>query len=41
EKVGASDWEDGDALGQTWQDRNAFSYGRKGERGQARPEVLQ
>ncbi|CAN0165752.1 unnamed protein product, partial [Hapterophycus canaliculatus] len=40
-KVGASDWEDGDALGQTWQDRNSFSYGRRGERGQARPEVLQ
>lgn len=41
EKVGAGDWDDGDALGQTWTDRNAFSYGRGGERGQARPEVLQ
>ncbi|CAM9309741.1 unnamed protein product [Ectocarpus sp. 4 AP-2014] len=41
ERVGTGDWEDGDALGQTWQDRNAFSYGRGGERGQARPEVLQ
>ncbi|CAN0498100.1 unnamed protein product, partial [Laminaria digitata] len=41
ERVGAGDWDDGEALGQTWQDRNAFSYGRGGERGQARPEVLQ
>eukprot|EP00903_Cladosiphon_okamuranus_P008053 g7767.t1 len=41
ERVGSSDWEDGNALGQTWQDRNAFSYGRRGERGRARPEVLQ
>lgn len=41
ERVGASNWEDGDELGNTWVSRNAFSYGRVGERGTARPEVLQ
>lgn len=41
ERVGASNWEDGDELGTTWAARNAFSYGRGGERGTARPEVLQ
>jgi hypothetical protein len=41
ERVGASTWEDGDELGNTWASRNAFSYGRGGERGTARPEVLQ
>lgn len=33
-------WESGEELGQTWGDRNAFSYGRS-DKGQARPEVLQ
>ena len=28
ERVGASDWESGDELGDTWASRNAFSYGR-------------
>ena len=41
ERVGASTWEDGAELGATWAARNAFSYGRGGERGTARPEVLQ
>ncbi|CAM9969609.1 unnamed protein product, partial [Discosporangium mesarthrocarpum] len=41
ERVGTGDWEDGEALGQTWRSRNSFSYGKGGERGQARPEVLQ
>jgi magnesium chelatase subunit H len=41
ERVGAGNWEDGDELGATWVSRNAFSYGRGGERGTARPEVLQ
>ena len=41
ERVGASNWVDGDELGSTWASRNAFSYGRGGERGTARPEVLQ
>jgi len=27
--VVASNWESGDELGQTWRDRNVFSYGRK------------
>eukprot|EP00899_Mesostigma_viride_P018142 jgi/Mesvir1/26329/Mv22508-RA.1 len=40
ERVGAADWEDGSELGDTWKSRNAFSYGRGGERGTARPEVL-
>ncbi|KFM28975.1 Magnesium-chelatase subunit H [Auxenochlorella protothecoides] len=40
ERVGASNWESGEELGDTWSSRNAFSYGRGGERGRARPEVL-
>ena len=28
ERVGASNWEDGKELGDTWASRNAFSYGR-------------
>ncbi len=39
DQVVASNWESGDELGQTWQERNVFSYGRQ-DRGQARPEVL-
>jgi len=41
ERVGASDWETSSELGDTWVSRNAYSYGRGGERGAARPEVLQ
>ena len=41
ERVGASDWESGDELGDTWVARNAFSYGRGSERGTPRPELLQ
>lgn len=41
ERVGSGQWEDADELGGTWAARNAFSYGRGGERGTARPEVLQ
>ncbi|MCT7965328.1 magnesium chelatase subunit H [Laspinema sp. D1] len=40
DQVIESNWESGDELAQTWQSRNAFSYGRK-DKGQARPEVLQ
>lgn len=32
-------WESGEELGNTWQGRNSFSYGRK-DQGQARPEIL-
>ena len=39
DRVTDSNWESGDELGETWCDRNAFSYGR-GDKGQARPEVL-
>ena len=39
DRVVDSNWESGDELGETWCDRNAFSYGR-GDKGQARPEVL-
>ena len=39
DQVVASSWESGDELGDTWQSRNVFSYGRK-DKGQARPEVL-
>jgi magnesium chelatase subunit H len=39
DRVTDSNWESGEELAQTWQGRNAFSYGRA-DRGQARPEVL-
>ncbi|GJP63603.1 hypothetical protein CLOP_g20671 [Closterium sp. NIES-67] len=39
ERIGAADWENGEELGDTWQSRNSFSYGR-GEQGVARPEVM-
>jgi magnesium chelatase subunit H len=39
DQVVDSNWESGEELGNTWQGRNAFSYGRK-DKGQARPEVL-
>jgi len=40
DRVTDSNWESGAELGDTWQGRNTFSYGRK-DKGQARPEVLQ
>jgi len=40
DRVVDSNWESGDELGDTWQGRNVFSYGRQ-DKGQARPEVLQ
>ncbi|WIA37068.1 hypothetical protein OEZ86_014043 [Tetradesmus obliquus] len=40
ERVGAGNWESSAELGDTWAARNAFSYGKGGERGVARPEVL-
>lgn len=40
DQVTASNWESGEELAQTWQGRNAFSYGRQ-DKGQARAEVLQ
>jgi magnesium chelatase subunit H len=39
DQVVAANWESGNELGQTWRDRNVFSYGRQ-DKGQARPEVL-
>ncbi|KEF41390.1 MAG: protoporphyrin IX magnesium chelatase [Cyanobium sp. CACIAM 14] len=39
ERVTDANWESGEELAGTWQDRNAFSYGR-GDKGQSRPEVL-
>jgi magnesium chelatase subunit H len=39
EQVVDGNWESGDELGDTWQNRNAFSYGRK-DKGEARREVL-
>ncbi|CAM9168634.1 unnamed protein product [Chrysoparadoxa australica] len=41
ERVGSGDWDKGESLGSTWQDRNVFSYGKGKERGAARPEVFQ
>lgn len=39
ERVVDGNWESGDELGDTWRDRNVFSYGRQ-DKGKARPEVL-
>jgi len=39
DRVVDDNWESSEELGQTWRDRNAFSYGR-GDQGQARPEIL-
>lgn len=39
ERVVDGSWESGDELGDTWRERNVFSYGRQ-DKGQARPEVL-
>ncbi|WP_017651623.1 magnesium chelatase subunit H [Fortiea contorta] len=39
DRVVDGNWESGDELGNTWQSRNVFSYGRR-DKGQARPEVL-
>lgn len=40
DRITDSNWESGAELGQTWRDRNIFSYGRH-DKGQARPEVMQ
>lgn len=40
DRVVDGNWESGEELGNTWQSRNVFSYGRQ-DKGQARPEVLQ
>jgi magnesium chelatase subunit H len=39
DRVVDGNWESGEELGNTWQGRNVFSYGRE-DKGQARPEVL-
>jgi magnesium chelatase subunit H len=39
ERVVDGSWDSGDELGNTWRDRNTFSYGRR-DKGKARPEVL-
>lgn len=39
ERVVDGNWESGDELGNTWQTRNNFSYGRQ-DKGQSRPQVL-
>jgi magnesium chelatase subunit H len=39
DRVVDGNWDTNEELGQTWRDRNAFSYGR-GDKGQARPEIL-
>jgi magnesium chelatase subunit H len=39
DRVTDANWESGDELGETWRDRNHFSYGRQ-DKGQARPEIL-
>lgn len=39
DRVVDGNWESGEELGNTWQSRNVFSYGRE-DKGQARPQVL-
>ena len=39
DQVVDGNWETGEELGNTWQGRNSFSYGRQ-DKGQARPEIL-
>ncbi|MEA5474535.1 cobaltochelatase subunit CobN [Synechococcus sp. CCY9201] len=39
DRVTDANWENGEELASTWQDRNVFSYGRA-DKGQARPQVL-
>lgn len=39
ERVTDGNWESGEELAETWQHRNAFSYGRA-DRGESRPQVL-
>ncbi len=39
DQVVASNWESGDELADTWQGRNAFSFGRK-DKGESRQEIL-
>lgn len=39
DQVVASNWENGDELADTWQGRNAFSFGRK-DKGESRQEIL-
>jgi magnesium chelatase subunit H len=43
ERIGTGDWENSESLGETWQSRNVFAYGRNegtNKSGTARPEVL-
>ncbi|MTJ22146.1 magnesium chelatase subunit H [Dolichospermum sp. UHCC 0352] len=40
DRVVDGNWESGEELGDTWESRNVFSYGRN-DKGQARPEILQ
>ena len=39
DRVVDGNWESGEELGDTWRDRNTFSYGRN-DKGNARPEIL-
>ncbi|MDY6939289.1 MAG: magnesium chelatase subunit H [Cyanobacteriota bacterium] len=39
DRVVDGNWESGEELGDTWRDRNTFSYGRN-DKGKARPEIL-
>eukprot|EP01038_Epipyxis_sp_PR26KG_P011025 gene11025-14806_t len=40
EQIGSGDWTDESELGKLWENRNGFSYGKNGEFGQKRPELL-
>ena len=40
EKIGSGDWTSETELGDVWEQRNAFSYGGKGEKGSSRVSVL-
>lgn len=40
EQIGSGEWKESNELGNTWETRNSFSYGKGNEKGIARPEVL-
>lgn len=40
ERIGSGDWKSSEELGETWESKNSFSYGRKGEKGTNRRGLL-
>lgn len=40
ERIGSGDWKTSEELGETWESKNSFSYGRRGEKGISRRSLL-